>query len=160
MCSALGGAVVVGTGSVSTSMAVSAAEAAVAVGLSAAPTVTSGEEEAARVVAAPAMAMVSTVTSGEEEAARAVATDVVGIAASSAAGGGMIGKWEAELPPAGVPRWRSTVGGELAPRWDMPAEERGRPSETEVICTLKTWAGRPSETEAMGSPGARVGATP
>ena len=45
-------------------------------------------------------------------------------------------------------------------RWDVPAEERGRPSETEVTCTLRTRAGRPSETEAMGSPGARVGATP
>ena len=34
---------------------------------------------------------------------------------------------------------------------------RGRPSETEVMCTLKARAGQPSEMEAMGSPGARVG---
>ena len=137
MCSVVGGAVAVGTGSVSTSMPASAAEAAVAV----APTA------------------VSTVTSGEEEAARVAATDAVGIAVSSAAGGGMIGKWEAELLPARVPRWGSAVGGGPAPRWDVPVEERGRPSETEVICALRTRAGRPSETEAMGSPGARVGAT-
>ena len=59
MCSAVGGAVVVGTGSVSTSMPVSAAEAAVAVAPAAVPTVTSGEEEAARVAAADAVGIAS-----------------------------------------------------------------------------------------------------
>ena len=39
-----------------------------------------------------------TVTSGEEESARVAAADAVGIVASSAAGGGVTEKWEAELP--------------------------------------------------------------
>ena len=60
MCSAVGGAVVVGTGSVSASMPVSAAEAAVAMARAAVPTVTSREEgdrvasqESQRSLAAP-----------------------------------------------------------------------------------------------------------
>ena len=138
MCSAEGGAVTVGTGSVSIPITVPTAEAAVAVVPAAVPTVTSGERETARVAAA----------------------DAVGIAMPSAAGGGIIGKWETELPPALVPRRGSTVGAGPAPRWDVPVEERGQPSETEVMCTLIARAGRPSETEAMGSPGARTGATP
>ena len=134
MCSVVGGATVVGTGSALTSMPVSAAEAAVAVAPAAVPTVTSGEEEAARVAAA----------------------DAVGIAVSSAAGGGIIGKWEAEPPPARVPRWGSAVGGGPASRWDVPAEERGRPSETEVIGSLRapcrntTRRGTAAQTPAEG----------
>ena len=74
MCSAAGGAVAAGTGSVPTSIPVPAAEAAVAAGPSAVPTVTSGEEEATRVTAADAAVAV----------------------ASSAVGGAVAEKWEAE----------------------------------------------------------------
>ena len=82
MCSAVGGAVVVGTGSVPTSMSTPAVEVAVAV----------------------APAAVSTVASREEEAARIMAADVVGIVVSSAASEGILGKWGAELPPVPVSR--------------------------------------------------------
>ena len=95
MCSVVEGAAVVGTLSVSTSIPVSAAEAAVAVAPSA----------------------VSIVTSGEEESARVAAADAVGIAASSAAGGGITEKWEVELPlpPARGPRSGSAVAAGSAP---------------------------------------------
>ena len=138
MCLAVGGAAMVGIGSVPTAMPMSAVEAAVAV----------------------APAAVRTVASREEEAARVVAADTVGIMVSSAASEGMLGKRGNERPPVLVSWWGAAVGGGPAPRGDAPAEERGRPSETEAICTLRTRAGRPSETEAMGSLGARIGATP
>ena len=54
------------------------------------------------------------------------------------------------VAPAAVP----------GPRGGALAVVGGRPSETEVMCTLGTRAGRPSETEAMGLPGARVGISP
>ena len=88
ICPVVGGAVAAGTGSVPTSIPVPAAEAADAVGPSAVPTVISGEEEAARVVAADAVVAVT----------------------SSAAGGTVTEKWEAELPPARVLRWGSAAG--------------------------------------------------
>ena len=73
---------------------------------------------------------------GEEDAARVAAADAVGIVASSAAGGGTTEEWEAEPPPARVPRWGSAVGAGSAPWWDVPAVERGRPSETVVMGSL------------------------
>ena len=79
---AVGGAVVIGTGSVSTSMPTPAVEVAVAV----APTA------------------VSTVASREGEATRIVTAEATGIVASSAASGGIVGKWGAELPPVPVSR--------------------------------------------------------
>ena len=76
MCPAVGGTVVIGTGSAPTSTAV-LAEAAVAV--------------------APATA--SAVASREGEAARIVAVEVTGTVTSPAASEGTVEKWEAELPP-------------------------------------------------------------
>ena len=78
-----------------------------------------------------APAAVPTVASREEEAARVVAADAVGIVASSAASEGMLGKWGVELPPVLVSRWGPAAGDGRAPRGDAPAEERGRPSETD-----------------------------
>ena len=82
MCPAVGGTVVIGTGSAPASVPTSAVETAVAV----------------------ASAAVSTVASREEEAARAVAAGAVGIVVSSAASEGILGKWGAELPPVPVSR--------------------------------------------------------
>ena len=79
---AVGGAVVIGTGSVSTSMPTPAVEVAVAV----------------------APAAVSTVVSREEEAARIVTAEATGIVVSSAASEGIAGKWGVELPPVPVSR--------------------------------------------------------
>ena len=79
---AVGGTVVIGTGSVSTSMPTPAVEVAVAV----------------------APAAVSTVASREEEAARIVAAEATGTVASSAASEGTVGKWGVELPPVPVSR--------------------------------------------------------
>ena len=81
MCPAVGGTVVIGTGSAPTSTAV-LAKAAVAV--------------------APATA--SAVASREGEAVRIVAVEVTGAVASSIASEGTVGKWEAELPSVPVPR--------------------------------------------------------
>ena len=75
---AVGGSVVIGTGSVSTAMPTPAVEAAVAV----------------------APAMVSTVASRKGEACRMVAVEVAVAVASSAASEGTVGKWGAELPSA------------------------------------------------------------
>jgi len=69
-CWAVGGTIVIGTGSVSTSMPTSAVEVAVAVAPAAVPTVASREEEVARIMAA----------------------DAVGIVVSSAASEGIFGK--------------------------------------------------------------------
>ena len=82
MCSALGGVVVAGTGSVSTSMLTSAVEDAVAM----APTA------------------VSTVASREGEAARIVTAEATGNVASPTASGGTVGKRGVELPPVPVSR--------------------------------------------------------
>ena len=83
MSSALGGAVVAGTGSVPTaSMPTPAVEVAVAV----------------------ALATVSTVASRKGEAFRIVAVEVTGAVASSVASEGTVGKWEAELPSVPVSR--------------------------------------------------------
>ena len=79
---AVGGTVVIGTGSVPTSTPTPAVEVAVAV--------------------APATA--STVASREGEAVRIVAVEVTGTVASPAASEGTVGKWEAELPPLPVSR--------------------------------------------------------
>ena len=81
MCPAVGGTVVIGTGSAPTSTAV-LAEAAVAV--------------------APATA--SAVASREGEAARIVAVEVTGTATSPAVSEGIVEKWEAELSPSPVSR--------------------------------------------------------
>ena len=77
MCPAVEGAVVTGTGSVSTSMSTSAVEAAVAV----------------------VPVAVATVVLREEEAARTTAADAAGVVVSSAASEGILGKRGAELPP-------------------------------------------------------------
>ena len=82
MCSALGGAVVAGTGSVSTSMPTPVVEVAVAV----------------------ALATVSTVVSRKGGAFRIVMVEVAVAAASSVASEGTVGKWGAELPPVPVSR--------------------------------------------------------
>ena len=103
MCSAVGGAVVIGTGSVPTSMPTSTVKTAVAVAPAAVPPVASREEEAARVVAA----------------------DVVGTVVSSAVIEGILGKWGVELPPILVSRWGAAAGGGPAPRGDVPVEDRG-----------------------------------
>ena len=79
---AVGGSVVIGTGSVSTSMPTPAVEAAVAV----------------------APAMVSTVASRKGEAFRIVTVEVAVAVASSAASEGTVGKRGAELPPVPVSR--------------------------------------------------------
>ena len=79
---AVGGTVVIGTGSVSTSMPTPAVEVAVAV----------------------APATVSTVASREGEAFRIVTVEVTGTVASSVASEGTVGKWGAELPPVPVSR--------------------------------------------------------
>ena len=75
---AVGGAVVIGTGSVSTSMPTPAVEVAVAV----------------------ALATVSTVASRKGEAFRIVTVEVAVAVASSVASEGTVGKWGAELPSA------------------------------------------------------------
>ena len=77
MCSAVGGTVVIGTGSVRNSTLTSAVEVAIAV----------------------APAVVSTVASREGEAVRIVAAEATGIVVLSAASEGILGKWGAELPP-------------------------------------------------------------
>ena len=82
MCPAVGGTVVIGTGSVPHSMPTSTVEVAVAV----------------------APAAVSTVASREEEAARIVAAEATGIVALSAASEGILGRWGVELPPVPVSR--------------------------------------------------------
>ena len=82
MRSAVGGAVAIGTRSVSTSMPTPAVEVAVAV--------------------APAMA--SAVSSREGEAARIVTVEVTGTATSPAVSEGIVEKWEAELSPSPVSR--------------------------------------------------------
>ena len=78
----MGGSVVIGTGSVSTSMPTPAVEAAVAV----------------------APAMVSTVAPRKGEAFRIVTVEVAVAVASSAASEGTAGEWEAERPPVPVSR--------------------------------------------------------
>ena len=82
MCSAVGGTVVIGTGSVRNSTLTSAVEVAIAV----------------------APAVVSTVASREGEAVRIVAAEATGIVVLSAASEGILGKWGVELPPAPVSR--------------------------------------------------------
>jgi len=82
MCPAVGGTVVIGTGSVPTSMPTPAVEAAAAV----------------------APAAVSTVAAREGGAARIVTAEATGIVASSAASEGIVGKWGVELPPVPVSR--------------------------------------------------------
>jgi len=83
MSSALGGAVVAGTGSVPiASMPTPAMEVAVSV----------------------ALATVSTVASRKGEAFRIVTVEVTGAVASSVASEGTVGKWEAELPSVPVSR--------------------------------------------------------
>ena len=82
MCSAVGGTVVIGTGSVRNSTLTSAVEVAIAV----------------------APAVVSTVAPREGEAVRIVAAEATGIVVLSAASEGILGKWGVELPPAPVSR--------------------------------------------------------
>ena len=79
--------------------------------------------------------------SREEEAARVVAADAASIVVSSAASEGIRGEWGVELPPVPVSRWGPVAGGGPAPRGDAPAEERRRPSGTEVTRALQTRAG-------------------
>ena len=82
MCPAVGGTAVIGTGPMSTSTPASVVEVAVAV----------------------APATVPTVASREGEAARIATVEVTGTVTSPAASEGIVGKWEAELPPAPVSR--------------------------------------------------------
>ena len=82
MCSAVGGTVVIGTGSVRNSTLTSAVEVAIAV----------------------APAVVSTVAPREGEAARIVTVEATDIVVLSAASEGTVEKWEAELPPLPVSR--------------------------------------------------------
>ena len=112
--SASGGAVVVGTEPVSTSMSMSAAEAA----------------------ATLAPAAVYTVTSRGKEAARVAEADAVGTVVSSAVSEGIRGKRGAKLPPVPALWWEAAARGGPAPRGDALAGERGRPFKTEVARTL------------------------